>query len=133
MPPLTPEQIARLSRAMDQRWDREMKEIRDVAQRSRDERYQEALAGPAADRVDAALQEIASNNVYAIVSQNVQDVRDIAAARRRIASGTYGVCTDCGDEIGHERLEAYPTAKRCIGCQREHERKKALREGRTAV
>lgn len=132
MPPLTQPQIDQLSRAMDARWDREMSEIRSVAQRSHDERHQEVLAGPPADRLDAALVEIAQSADYAIVSQNIQDVRDIAAARRRISAGSYGTCADCGSAIGFERLCAYPTARRCIGCQREHERRKAMRDGRVA-
>jgi RNA polymerase-binding transcription factor DksA len=132
MPRLTPEQIDHLSRRMDERWAREMTEISEVAKRSRDERGQEALTGRAADPIDEALTEIASSADYAIVRQDIEDVRDIAAARRRIAAGTYGTCADCGGEIGYERLCAYPTAKRCIRCQREHERGKALGEGRRA-
>lgn len=130
MSKLTREQIDELSRRMDERWAREMAEIREVAERSSDDRRQEALAGRAADRLDQALMEIASSSDYAIVRQNVEDVRDIATARRRIAAGTYGTCIDCDAEIGYERLCAYPTARRCIRCQQEHERTNALREGR---
>jgi len=130
---LTQQQIENLSRVMDERWTREMNEIRAVAERSRDDRRQEALSGRAADQLDAALIEISQSADYAIVRQNVQDVRDIEAARRRIAARTYGICTDCDGEIGYERLQAYPTAKRCIGCQREHEQKRAAREGRGAL
>lgn len=121
---LTTEQIQHLSRLMDERWTREIAEINAVAQRSRDERRQEAIAGRAADRLDEALAEIALSTDYAIVRQDVEDVRDIVAARKRLAAGSYGTCTDCGQEIGYERLQAYPTAKRCIRCQREHENKK---------
>lgn len=121
---LTPEQIQHLSRLMDERWTREIAEINAVAKRSRDERRQEAIAGRAADRLDEALMEIALSTDYAIVKQDVEDVRDIVAARKRLAAGSYGMCTDCGQEIGYERLQAYPTAKRCIRCQREHESKK---------
>lgn len=124
MPYLTPEQIQHLSRLMDERWAREIAEINAVAKRSRDERRQEAIAGRAADRLDEALMEIALSTDYAIVRQDVEDVRDIVAARKRLAAGSYGTCTDCGQEIGYERLQAYPTAKRCIRCQREHESKK---------
>lgn len=124
MPYLTPEQIQHLSRLMDERWAREIAEINAVAKRSRDERRQEAIAGRAADRLDEALMEIALSTDYAIVKQDVEDVRDIVAARKRLAAGSYGTCTDCGQEIGYERLQAYPTAKRCIRCQREHESKK---------
>ena len=128
---LTPEQIKHLSRLMDERWAREIEEISAVAARSRDERRQEVIAGRAADRLDEALAEVARSTDYAIVRQDIEDVRDILAARKRLAAGTYGVCTDCGAEIDYERLLAYPTAKRCIGCQREHERQKALQQGRS--
>ncbi|MBK7250526.1 MAG: TraR/DksA C4-type zinc finger protein [Gammaproteobacteria bacterium] len=129
---LTEDQMRQLSGLMDARWDREMKEIRGIAERYRDERRQEVLAGRAADRLDEALAEIALSETYAIVRQDIEDVRDIAAARRRIAAGTYGNCTDCDGEIAYARLQAYPTAKRCIRCQEEHERRKAMREGRGA-
>jgi RNA polymerase-binding transcription factor DksA len=133
MSALDREKIDHLCRIMDDRWTREMNEIRAVAERSRDERRQEALVGRAADRLDAALVEIAQSADYAIVRQDIEDVRDIDAARKRVAAGTYGVCTDCGGQIGYERLLAYPTAKRCIGCQQELERKRATREGHSAL
>jgi len=33
------------------------------------------------------------------------------------AKGAYGLCESCGKEIGAERLEALPSATRCITCQ----------------
>jgi RNA polymerase-binding transcription factor DksA len=126
MSKLTSAQIEQLARQMDERWAREIEEIRRVAERARDERAQEALAGRAADRLDQALADIAASADYAIVRQDIEDVRDIVAARKRIAAGTYGICTDCGGDIGYERLRAYPTAKRCIECQREHERRRRV-------
>ena len=33
-----------------------------------------------------------------------------------------GICIDCGDAVAYERLAAYPTAKRCLGCQQQRER-----------
>ncbi|MGD9598704.1 MAG: TraR/DksA family transcriptional regulator [Steroidobacteraceae bacterium] len=129
---LTQEQVDRLNQLMEERRTRELEEIRAVAERSHDDRRQEVLAGRAADQLDQALGEIAQSAAYAIVRQDIQDVRDIDAARRRIIGGTYGVCIECGVEIGYPRLLAYPTAKRCIGCQREHERQQAARQGRSA-
>jgi DnaK suppressor protein len=38
------------------------------------------------------------------------------------------VCVDCGDGIAFNRLQAYPTAKRCIVCQEKREKQYA-REG----
>ena len=57
-----------------------------------------------------------------IVDRQVHEMRDIEAARRRIKAGDYGVCMDCGAGIGFDRLMAYPTTKRCITCQQQHER-----------
>lgn len=132
MPALSQGEIDRLNQLMEERRTRELEEIRAVAARSNDDGRQEALAGRAADQLDQALGEIAQSATYAIVRQDIQDVRDIDAARKRIAAGTYGVCIECGVEIGFPRLLAYPTAKRCISCQREHERQQAAREGRGA-
>lgn len=133
MSALSLDQIDALRRMMDERWVRELHEVRSVAERSIDDRLQQALAGRAADRLDEALAEIWQRSDHAIIRQNIQDMRDIEAARKRIAVGTYGICTECGQEIGYERLLAYPTAKRCIGCQREHERRRASQEGRAAT
>lgn len=52
----------------------------------------------------------------------VGEVRDIVAAEERVAAGRYGICIDCGDDIGYERLKAYPSAKRCLSCQQHREK-----------
>ena len=44
------------------------------------------------------------------------EISQIEAALKRIAEGSYGVCAQCGDEIAPKRLEAQPTATRCIKC-----------------
>lgn len=41
---------------------------------------------------------------------------EIDAALRRLADGTYGVCVDCGRGIPAARLDARPTATRCVDC-----------------
>jgi DnaK suppressor protein len=35
----------------------------------------------------------------------------------KVAAGSYGRCDDCGTPIGDARLEALPTAIRCLACQ----------------
>jgi RNA polymerase-binding transcription factor DksA len=56
------------------------------------------------------------------LSRDDAELQDIEAARRRLDDGSYGLCTDCGVEIGFERLHAEPEAARCIDCQRRHEK-----------
>lgn len=41
---------------------------------------------------------------------------DLARAAERLAAGTYGVCTVCGDPIAPERLDALPATATCIRC-----------------
>ena len=41
---------------------------------------------------------------------------DVDDALGRLASGTYGRCERCGNPISEARLEAMPTAKRCLDC-----------------
>ncbi|MBF0375275.1 MAG: TraR/DksA C4-type zinc finger protein [Alphaproteobacteria bacterium] len=40
------------------------------------------------------------------------------SALERLASGEYGWCTACGDEIAAKRLELDPTTPLCIKCAR---------------
>jgi RNA polymerase-binding transcription factor DksA len=74
------------------------------------------------DGGDKALLEAASGLDLAIVSHDIEELRAIESAQARLAQGTFGVCTDCGDAIVRERLRAYPSAMRCAVCQNEFER-----------
>ena len=56
------------------------------------------------------------------LTRDVDELRDVEAARRRLDDGSYGICTDCGVAIDFERLHAEPEAARCIDCQRRHEK-----------
>ncbi|MDT8426801.1 MAG: TraR/DksA family transcriptional regulator [Methyloprofundus sp.] len=57
----------------------------------------------------------------AVISRHIQEVKDIEAALLKISEGRYGQCSDCDAPIKYLRLEAQPTATRCIKCQAEHE------------
>lgn len=46
----------------------------------------------------------------------------IDAALKRVDEGTYGICTNCGEPIAAERLEAVPWTTQCIDCKRKEER-----------
>ncbi len=46
----------------------------------------------------------------------------IDAALRRVADGSYGLCTECGVSITTARLHANPTALRCVDCQDKQEK-----------
>ncbi|WP_328812689.1 TraR/DksA family transcriptional regulator [Rhodococcus sp. NBC_00297] len=45
-----------------------------------------------------------------------EELRELDDAEMRIERGTYGQCEVCGGAISDPRLEALPTARRCIDC-----------------
>jgi DnaK suppressor protein len=59
---------------------------------------------------------------YTLEENSEHVLNDIDAALKRIEDGTYGTCTNCGQPIAPERLEARPWATLCIDCQRRRER-----------
>lgn len=51
-----------------------------------------------------------------------QKLRAIDSALRSIEVGQYGICEQCNDPIGQERLQVIPYASLCINCQHKMER-----------
>lgn len=45
-----------------------------------------------------------------------ESLADVDDALSRLAAGTYGCCERCGKPIAEARLEAMPTARRCLDC-----------------
>jgi DnaK suppressor protein len=80
----------------------------------------------AADHFDNSFQSRAQirterQTEFAINEHETAELGDIEAALERTDAGTYGQCSDCGVAIAPARLNAYPTAKRCIDCQTRKE------------
>jgi RNA polymerase-binding transcription factor DksA len=83
----------------------------------------ETLEEQAARALEAVRAKATAIERYAYLSAlQSQELRDIDAARARLKNHSYGICMSCGDDIGFERLRAYPTAKRCLPCQQQRER-----------
>lgn len=49
-------------------------------------------------------------------------LKKVEEALRRIQTGSFGTCDDCGSDIDMRRMEARPTTTLCIGCKEEEER-----------
>ncbi|MBV9744099.1 MAG: TraR/DksA family transcriptional regulator [Acidobacteriia bacterium] len=49
-------------------------------------------------------------------------LRNVRAALRRIADGSYGICQHCDEEIKPKRLQAVPWTMYCIRCQEAADR-----------
>jgi DnaK suppressor protein len=121
MAQMTKQQLKALARQLDKRYAQLREEVQSTLERSGEQSYIE-LAGRVRDVGDDSVARLFADIDAAIVDRSIQEVRDIEAARERIASGSFGVCQDCGNEIEYLRLKVYPTAKRCIICQQQREK-----------
>ena len=81
--------------------------------------------GYEADSKERAQQFENNEVVDALGNEARQEIAKISAALRRMDSGDYGLCVECGEQIASSRLEAYPYADECIDCAEfdEHRRR----------
>jgi RNA polymerase-binding protein DksA len=78
--------------------------------------YDNHLADTATETYDRELD-------YTLEENSGHVLAEIDAALKRIDDGTYGICTNRGEQIPVERLEALPWATLCIDCQRQQGRR----------
>jgi DnaK suppressor protein len=76
-----------------------------------------SLANP--DRADLAYDYAYRDRRLSMLDKLEEQLDETREALERIENGTYGQCTNCGEFILPERLEALPTATLCINCQRK--------------
>jgi DnaK suppressor protein len=80
-----------------------------------------------ADPADRATAESDRSFTLRIRDRERRLIRKIQAALQRIDDGSYGICDDCGEEIGVPRLKARPVTKLCINCKSKQEEDEHLR------
>jgi DnaK suppressor protein len=69
---------------------------------------------------DMADQASGNNEVHIQLKLKQTDAKILQAieeALRRIETGTYGICRDCGEQIAPARLNAIPWTRVCITCK----------------
>jgi len=121
MASLTPSEITRFRERLRAR-DLELRQtIHSALVNAEDKTYAE-VAGRVLDTAEQSVADMFADDKILKIQKEVTEQADVAAALARITDGTYGTCVDCEDEVGVKRLEAYPTAKRCIRCQTHFER-----------
>ena len=57
----------------------------------------------------------------AALERDVAELRDVESALDRLHTPEFGICMDCGADIPYARLQANPSASRCLGCQAKRE------------
>ena len=119
---LTQGQVSRLVKALDERYESLLEEVREELEQSENQQYVELIGRTPADSGDESVGDVLADLNLGIIDRHIREIRDIEAARVRIEDHSFGICIGCEADIGFERLLAYPTAKRCIVCQQQHER-----------
>lgn len=85
-------------------------------------------AGVPGDAADMAHSTLARESSFEIGSLDFNTVAQIDHVLRRIESGRYGVCEDCGKRIPEARLSILPFACLCIECKKRDEQETENRE-----
>ena len=81
-----------------------------------------AVADSTPDIGEESLADVIADVEQPELTRDLLELRDLGAALKRLADGSYGVCPDCGCGIQSNRLWLYPSALRCVRCQRRHEK-----------
>ncbi len=96
-------------------------EIRETLARSNDETHVR-IAETVRDEGDDSFSDLIVDLNFADIDRDAQELRRIDGALVRLQDGSYGHCEDCDQPIALARLEAEPTASRCLTCQERYER-----------
>ncbi|WP_303909340.1 TraR/DksA family transcriptional regulator [Thiohalomonas denitrificans] len=118
---LSEEQRRALRHRLQERHQQLRDQIREELLRADRERYSD-LAGQVHDPGEESVADLLSDVNNSIVDNYLRDLRHVEIALERMNEGTYGICDECGIEIPFERLDAYPTAIRCIEDQEIYEK-----------
>jgi len=80
-------------------------------------KQEEEALPPPADDLDSA-RSLAEIETHANLIERAEErLKAIDFAFSRLEQGLYGICAECGERIGIERLKAVPFAAYCIDCQ----------------
>lgn len=114
---LTSQQIAALKKRLLERRDELEKLIDDAADGAKPVSLDEPIGR--LSRMDALQQQSMSQASRQAARQGLEQVK---AALQRMASGGYGYCVECEEDIDFARLQARPEAPFCIDCQSGREK-----------
>jgi DnaK suppressor protein len=121
MADLTKAQLQQLRQKLLDRQRVLVAEVREKREQAAAEGNEDAI-GAVGDAGDESVMRAATDLDLQEAGRDVQELNDIDAALRRMEDGSYGICDECGQEIGYPRLDAQPTALRCISDQEKYER-----------
>jgi RNA polymerase-binding protein DksA len=121
MTTLNPQQSTAMKARLRERAAPLRGEIQNTQERSSDETHAR-VAEQARDLEDDSFSNLVVDVNLAEIDRDADELRRIDGALARISEGSYGCCESCGQEIPVARLQAEPTALRCVQCQELYEK-----------
>jgi DnaK suppressor protein len=121
MAQLTTDQLKRLEQKLRERQATLLEEVRAELSQRDDQNLIGLLGLEPGDSGDLSLADALADLDIARANRQILELRDIEAGFARIRAGSFGLCADCGYDIGFERLSVSPSARRCMICQQKHE------------
>ena len=121
MTSLNPQQSTAMKARLRERAAQLRGEIQPNQERSSDETHAR-VAEQARDVEDDSFSNLVVDVNLAEIDRDADELRRIDGALARINEGSYGLCDSCGQEIPQARLQAEPTALRCVQCQELYEK-----------
>ena len=118
---LTAEQVQDLKALIERRRAALAREVGQDLDRVRED-HLDNVVGAVPDPGDESVQSLIQELDQAEASRDLSELRTLDTARARMDEGSYGICSNCGQDIGFERLRANPGAERCIQCQTQFEK-----------
>lgn len=98
--------------------------IRSIEEASRHESGRD-MGGDLSSYADVGTDSFELETSLNIASGESNWLHEVTDALRRLREGRYGICEGCEQPIPKKRLEVFPSARFCIGCQEEVEKDRA--------
>jgi DnaK suppressor protein len=80
-----------------------------------------------ADPADRATAESDRSFTLRLRDRERKLIKKVQEALERIEDGSYGICEECGEDIGVPRLKARPVTTLCIKCKSKQEEDEHVR------
>ncbi len=88
------------------------------------------MTGVSGDSSDHASADFSAEMFGLLLEKQAGTLELVEKALKKIDSGEYGVCEECGKPITAKRLKALPWARFCLDCQDKQDRIEQLKKVR---
>ena len=109
-------QLQELRRTVSERLGQLETELRADIARSRESNFDDLSNAPL-DLGDESVADLIADLAAAELTRDFEEWRELRDAEGRMDGGSFGFCSDCGQDIPFDRLLVQPAATRCVDCQ----------------